>query len=75
MSKNALEDAKAAYKAWREAQPGSYIESILADAIVRDVVPALIHIAERKPQPFGYAPAGVELESQTEIAATDGEEE
>ena len=73
MGKDVLEDAKAAYNAWREAQPGSYIESVLADAIVRDVVPALIYLAERKPQPFGYT-AGVELETHTQLAEQDTDE-
>lgn len=54
MSKQVIEDARAAYQAWKETQPGSYVERALADAIVRDIVPALIHAAERKPVPLGF---------------------
>lgn len=55
MSKHVLEDARAAFKAWREAPSGSYVERALADAIVNDIVPALIHVAEASPQPLGFA--------------------
>lgn len=51
---NPLEDARQAYKAWQEAPQGSYVERTMADSIVRDIVPALIHVAERKAQPIGF---------------------
>lgn len=54
MSKQVLEDARSAYQAWRESSQGSYVERALADAIVRDIVPALIHVAEQKPMPIGF---------------------
>lgn len=54
MSKQVIEDARSAHKAWREAAPGSYVERALADAIARDILPALIHASERSPQPLGF---------------------
>lgn len=74
MAKNIIEDAKAAYNAWRESPPGSYVESALSEAIVRDIVPALIHLAEQEKQQFGYV-MGVELESTTEIVEPETEQD
>ena len=54
MSKQVLDDARAAYQAWKEAPQGSYVERALADSIVRDIVPALIHAAEKSPVPLGF---------------------
>jgi hypothetical protein len=69
MSKQVLEDARAAFAAWREAPSGSYVERVLADGIVADIVPALIHAAERRPIPIGFDTGdNVELGSDTEIA-------
>jgi hypothetical protein len=55
VSKQVLEDARAAYQAWKEAPVGSYIEKVVADAILRDIVPSLILLVERGPQPFGFS--------------------
>lgn len=71
MSKQVVEDAQDAYNAWKEAPQGSYVERILADSICRDILPALIHVAQRKPMPLGYSTEQT-LESDTEIAADDG---
>lgn len=75
MSKQIVDDARAAFAAWREAPSGSYVERILADGIVADIVPALIHAAERKPQPLGFDLGKVDLESDTEIAPEPEEPE
>lgn len=72
MSKQVLDDARAAYQAWKEAPVGSYIEKVVADAILRDIVPSLILLAERGPIPFGFS-ENVELESHTQVAV-DGED-
>lgn len=50
-----VRDAKEAFQAWKEAPVGSYVERALADAIVRDIVPALIHTAEYPPKPLGFS--------------------
>lgn len=52
-----IRDAKEAFSAWKEAPVGSYVERALADAIVRDIVPALIHTAEFPPKPLGFTDA------------------
>ena len=49
-----IRDAKDAYEAWKESPRGSYVERVLADSIVRDIVPALIHVAEFPPKPMGF---------------------
>lgn len=49
-----INDAKNAFEAWKESPRGSYVERTLADAIVRDIVPALIHTAEYPPKPMGF---------------------
>lgn len=54
MSKQVIDDARSAYSAWKESQAGSYVERVLADAIVRDILPALIHAAEHRPKPIGF---------------------
>lgn len=65
-----VDDAQAAYNAWKETQQGSYVERVLADAIVRDIVPALIHAATRRPLPIGYG-TELDLTAAEEIADTD----
>jgi hypothetical protein len=70
MSKSVIDDAQAAYNAWREAQQGSYLERVLADSIVRDIVPALIHAAERKPMPIGY---GTDMDLTADAGIADDE--
>lgn len=70
MSKQVIDDARAAYSAWKESQQGSYVERVLADAIVRDILPALIHAAERKPIPIGFE-YDTESTAVTEIAEDD----
>lgn len=69
MSKQVLDDARAAYAAWKDTQQGSYVERVLADAIVREILPALIHVASRGPVPTGFH--GVEVEAAEEISVTD----
>lgn len=54
MSSDVIRDAKDAFDAWKESPRGSYVERTLADAIVRDIVPALIHVAEYPPRPLGF---------------------
>lgn len=49
-----IDDATKAYDAWKEAPRGSYVERILADAICRDILPALIHTASNPPAPLGF---------------------
>jgi hypothetical protein len=51
---DAIRDAKDAYEAWKESPRGSYLERTIADAIVRDLVPSLIHVAEFPPKPAGF---------------------
>jgi hypothetical protein len=70
MSKQVLDDARSAYMAWKETAQGSYLERTLADAIVRDIVPALIAAAERKPLPLGFTDV-TELGNDTEIDTED----
>ena len=67
-----VDDAQAAYNAWKETQQGSYVERILADAIVRDIVPALIHAATRRPLPIGY---GTDLDLATDTEVKQQEED
>jgi hypothetical protein len=72
VSKQVVDDARTAYQSWKEATQGSYVERVLADAIVRDIVPALIHAAERKHIPLGFEQfEGVDLETATEVAEDD----
>lgn len=68
MTKQIIEDAKQAYGAWKESQPGSYVERALADSIVQDLVPAMIHAMEASPRPIGFAKnlETLELESENE---------
>ena len=66
VSKQVIEDAQDAYNAWREAQQGSYVARVLADSICRDILPALIVVAQRKPQPLGYS-GELSLDSDTEL--------
>lgn len=49
-----LHDAKDAYESWKDAPRGSYLERTMADAIVRDLVPSLIHLVEYPPRPTGF---------------------
>lgn len=72
MSKQVIDDARSAYAAWKESQQGSYVERVLADAIVRDILPALIHAAERRPLPIGFEQTeDIDLETDTERAEED----
>lgn len=66
MSRSTLDDARAAYSAWKETQQGSYLERVIADGIVRDLVPALIHMAERQPLSTGFT--HIEIEAAEEVA-------
>jgi hypothetical protein len=69
VSKRVIDDARAAFAAWREAPSGSYVERVLADGIVNDIVPALIHAAERKPMPIGFDTRdSVDLDTESELA-------
>lgn len=68
MSKQVIKDARDAFNAWKEAPTGSYVERAMEAAIVRDIVPALIHAAERKPQVIGF-----EQEAETTSLSTDTE--
>jgi len=68
VSKKVIDDARAAYTAWKESSSGSYVERVLADSIVRDILPALIHVAERGPAPLGFETTSVDLETDTDIA-------
>lgn len=62
-----LDDATSAYNAYREATPGSYLETALANDICRDIVPALISRLQRPIQPLGFTnEKTTELESDTE---------
>lgn len=73
MSKQVIDDARSAYSAWKESQAGSYVERVLADAIVRDILPALIHAAERRHIPMGFEQQDIDLETNTEVAKPDDE--
>lgn len=68
-----VDDAAAAYSAWKETPSGSYLERTLADSIVRDLVPALIHAASRRPMPIGFGGDIAELGTDTELAVDDDE--
>lgn len=72
MSKQVLDDARAAYAAWKDTQQGSYVERVLADAIVREIVPALIHVAERGPVPTGFH--SIEVGAAEDIVVPDAAE-
>ena len=70
MSKQVLDDAKSAYAAWKDAPSGSYLEGVLADGIARDILPALISVAERRPQPIGLSDVN-ELATDTDFVIDD----
>ncbi|GAA5198568.1 hypothetical protein GCM10025773_11840 [Microbacterium jejuense] len=69
------DDAESAYNAWRETNSGSYLERTLADAIVRDLVPALIHALRRRPVPLGFGSDVGELTTDTSIPFEPDDEE
>lgn len=58
MSKKLIEDAEEIYSQWREAPSGSYLESTLADTMVTDLFPSLLHVAKRKVQKMGFSNDG-----------------
>lgn len=75
MSKQVIDDARSAYSAWKESQQGSYVERVLADAIVRDILPALIHAAEHRPKPIGFEQTeDIDLSTDTERATEPDED-
>lgn len=49
-----IADAKEAFENWKDAPTGSYIERVLAQCIVRDIVPSLLHLAENGKPKTGF---------------------
>lgn len=54
MSKKLIEDSETALEAWRDAPRGSYVERAMADAIVADLFPTLVHALKTKKTPTGF---------------------
>lgn len=54
MSKKLIEDSETAFEAWKEAPRGSYIERTMADAIVADLFPTVLHALKAKKTPTGF---------------------
>lgn len=54
MSKKLIEDSDQAFEAWREAPKGSYVERAMADAIVADLFPTLVHALKAKKTSTGF---------------------
>ena len=54
MSKKLIEDSEAAFEAWKEAPRGSYIERTMADAIVADLFPTVLHALKAKKNTTGF---------------------
>lgn len=69
---NLIDDATAAYNAWRDCNSGSYLETALANDICRDIVPALIHRLQNPPKPLGFTAETV-TDLITESDIPDGE--
>ena len=54
MSKKLIEDSETAFEAWKEAPRGSYIERTMADAIVADLFPTVLHALKAKKNTTGF---------------------
>ncbi len=54
MSKKLIEDAEMAFEAWKDAPSGSYLEGTLAQAISRDLFPAMIEALRSKTDRAGF---------------------
>lgn len=54
MSKKLIEDAEMAFDAWKGAPNGSYLEGTLAQAIARDLFPAMIEALRSKQDKAGF---------------------
>lgn len=67
-----IDDATSAMRAYGEAPQGSYMETTLANAICRDIVPALLYRLQNPAKPMGFSNEIVlELENDTEIPDKD----
>lgn len=54
MSKKLIEDSETAFEAWKEAPRGSYVERAMADAIVADLFPTVLHALKAKKNTTGF---------------------
>lgn len=54
MSKKLIEDSETAFEAWKDAPRGSYVERAMADAIVADLFPTLVHALKAKKSSTGF---------------------
>lgn len=54
MSKKLIEDSEAAFEAWKDAPKNSYVERALADSIVSDLFPTMIHALKAKKNTTGF---------------------
>lgn len=54
MTKRLIEDSEQVYQAWKDAPRGSYLESSLAETIVNDLFPSLLHQVRLGNPPTGF---------------------
>jgi hypothetical protein len=54
VSKKLIEDSETAFEAWKDAPRGSYVERAMADAIVADLFPAVLHALKAKKSTTGF---------------------
>jgi hypothetical protein len=63
-----VKDAEAIYNLHKDTPPGSYVETMLANTIAREIVPALIIKLQNPPKAFGFTPDNhVDVTSETEL--------